>query len=66
MEAQAGMWVPPPWDREPTGMSAPERPTDGLEACPKGEAPVARRSAGTGVEESVQGFAGSWVLLLRP
>ena len=41
---QAGVWAPPPWDREPTGKSATERAMDGLEACPKGEVPVTRRS----------------------
>jgi len=63
--SQAGMRVTSPWDREPTGMSAPERAMDGLEACPKGKLPVARRSAGTGLSGFDWGFVGSWVVLLK-
>jgi len=39
---------------------------DGLEACPGGEVPVARRSVSTGIQEFIfSGFAGSWVVLPR-
>ena len=78
-QTQAGIWVPPTWDREPTGMLATERPREGLAACPRWEVPVSRRSAevrpGTGREAGLghstafngfdQGFTGGWVYLLR-
>jgi len=59
------MRVPPAWDREPTGKSATERPMDGLEACPKREVPVARRSVGSFLAGFDWGFAGSWMFLPR-
>ena len=37
----------------------------GLEACPRREVPVSRRSVGTGLTGFDQGFTGSWVYLLR-
>ena len=73
------MRVPPPWDREPTGRRRPSDPGMGLKRVPRGRYPCRGGSVevrpgtgrkaglghGTGFKEFDQGFAASWVFLLR-
>ena len=63
---QAGIWVPAPWNREPTGRRRPSGPRTGLKRVPGGRYPCPGDSVGTGLSGFDQGFAGSWVYPLRP